>query len=131
MIGLDTNVLIRYLTQDDKKQAAKASRLVEETLSADEPGFVTLIAVVEIAWVLESCYGVDHDNQLVVLHELLTTRQLVIERADLVYRALKRCNDRKADFSDALITVISEENGCEKVFTFDKRASVVGMELLD
>ena len=56
MMGLDTNVLVRYIMQDDAKQAAKATKLIE-SLSPDAPGFVTLVSVIELVWVLSSCFG--------------------------------------------------------------------------
>ncbi len=130
MIGLDTNVLVRYLTQDDQEQANKANKLIEQQLSAHKPGYITLITLVEIVWVLESCYGQSKNEILNILHALLTTKQLLIEQADIVYLALKRFANGHADFSDALIAILSENNGCRIVFTFDKKAASVGMELL-
>jgi len=130
MIGLDTNVLIRYLTQDDAKQSKKANKLIEEKLTDSKPGFVTLITLVEIAWVLESCYDQQKDQIIFIIHSLLTTKQLVIESADKVYLATKRYSTGGADFSDALIAVISENSGCDIVMTFDKKAKSVGMELI-
>ena len=130
MIGLDTNVVIRYLTQDDPKQSKKASQLIENQLSAKEPGFITLIALVEIVWVLESCYDQKKDDILTVLQSLLTTRQLRVERADIVYLAMKRYSGASCDYSDALITVVSEQENCSQVMTFDKKAITGGMSLL-
>lgn len=131
MIGLDTNVVVRYITQDDPKQALKATRVIENQLSSIEPGFITLISLVEITWVLESCYDQNKQDILNVLHGLLTTKQLIVERADIAYLAMKRCQtSSKAGFSDAMITVISEQEGCLQVLTFDKKAKYVGMELL-
>ena len=130
MIGLDTNVLVRYLTQDNAKQAAKTNKLIEKTLTTQNPGYITLTTLVEIVWVLESCYEQKKDGILGVLHALLTTRQLRIERADMVYLASKRYTTAQADFSDALITVISENDGCDSIVTFDKKAVSVGMKLL-
>jgi len=130
LIGLDTNVLVRYLTQDDKKQSAKANALIENELTAQIPGYVALVTLVEVVWVLESCYDQPKESLLDVLHALLTTRQLVVEKADNVYMAMKRFSKGNADFSDALITILSEQEGCSRVVTFDKRAVNVGMELL-
>ena len=130
MIGLDTNVVIRYLTQDDPKQTVITNELIEKKLSAQEPGYITLITLVEITWVLESCYGQSKDSILDVIHSLLITKQLVIEQADLVYMAANNYGIGNADFSDSLITVLSKNNGCERVVTFDKKAVSVGMELL-
>jgi len=130
MIGLDTNVIVRYITQDDPVQARKATRFIETKLSAVEPGFITLITLVEIAWVLESCYDQDTPKISNILQTLLTTRQLLIEKSDVAYLAMKRCTTAHGDFSDALIAVISEHAGCARVVTFDKKARSVGMELL-
>lgn len=130
MIGLDTNVLVRYLTQDDRKQSAKANALIEEELTAQSPGYITSITIVEVVWVLESCYDQSKEGILDVLHALLTTKQLVVERADKVYLAMRRFSKANADFSDALIAVMSEQEGCNRIVTFDKRAVNVGMELL-
>ena len=130
MIGLDTNVIVRYLTQDDKAQSDKASKLIENTLTETQPGFITLISLVEVVWVLESCYDQSKQNILDVVQALLTTRQLLIENAEAAYLALKRFSAGNGDFSDALITVISEKQGCESIKTFDKKAISLGMTLL-
>ena len=52
MIGLDTNVIVRYVVQDDPRQSAAATRLMEKTLSAENPGFVAVVTLCEVAWVL-------------------------------------------------------------------------------
>jgi len=130
MIGLDTNVIIRYLTQDDKAQSNKANKLIENTLTEAQPGFISLICLVEVVWVLESCYEQSKQNILNVVQALLTSRQLLIENAEATYLALKRFSAGKGDFSDALIAVISEQRGCESIKTFDKKATSLGMTLL-
>ena len=131
MIGLDTNIIVRYITQDDAKQALKATKVVENELSASNPGFITLITLVEITWVLESCYDQNKQNILDILEGLLTTKQLIVERGDVAYLAVKRCRaSSKADFSDAVITILSEQEGCSEILTFDKKAKSVGMKLL-
>ncbi len=127
MIGLDTNVLVRYLTQDDPGQAAITNRLVEERLTSRNPGFVTSIVLVEVIWVLETCYQQPKNAIQNVVNALLTTKQLMIDEADLVYLALKRFSTGNADFSDALITVICESRGCTSTVSFDKKAGSVGM----
>ena len=130
MIALDTNVIVRYITQDDSKQAAKANKLIEKSLSVRKPGYITLVTLVEIVWVLDSCYEQPKRSILNVIYALLTTRQLVVERADSVYIAMKRYGSGKADFSDAVISVIAESDGCDSIVTFDKKADSVGMVLL-
>ena len=128
MIGLDTNVVIRYLTQDDPKQSAIANRIIEQELTEKNQGYITLISLIEIAWVLESCYEQTKDDLINVLGLLLTIKQISIEKTDLVYLALKRFRTGTADFSDALITLVSEDAGCKRIISFDKKAVTVGME---
>lgn len=128
MIGLDTNVVIRYLTQDDPKQSAIANRIIEQELTEKNQGYITLISLIEIAWVLESCYEQTKDDLINVLGLLLTIKQISIEKTDLVYLALKRFRTGTADFSDALITLVCEDAGCKRIISFDKKAVTVGME---
>ncbi|MEN0037625.1 MAG: type II toxin-antitoxin system VapC family toxin [Cellvibrio sp.] len=128
MIGLDTNVVIRYLTQDDAKQSAIANRIIEQELNEKNQGYITLISLIEITWVLESCYEQTKDDVINVLDSLLTIKQITIEKTDLVYLALKRFRSGNADFSDALIALVCENAGCKRVVSFDKKAATVGME---
>lgn len=128
MIGLDTNVVIRYLTQDDPKQSATANRIIERELTEKNQGYITLISLIEITWVLESCYDQTKEELINVLDLLLTIKQISIEKTDLVYLALKRFRTGTADFSDALITLVCEDAGCKRVVSFDKKAVTVGME---
>ena len=130
MIGLDTNVLVRYITQDDPIQASKATALVEKELTAWEPGFITLVTLVELAWVLAACYGQKKPMLLAVLEQIISTKQFQVEQADCAYQAVKRFANCKADFSDVLINVLSEQAGCEHTVTFDKKAVSAGMRLL-
>jgi predicted nucleic-acid-binding protein len=130
MIGLDTNIIIRYLTQDDPTQAAIASQFIEGELTEKNRGFITLISLVEITWVLESCYGQKKVELLAVIGSLLTLKQIIIEKTDVVYLALKRYQAGNADFSDSLIAIICEDAGCQRVVSFDKKATTVGMENL-
>ena len=123
MTGLDTNVLVRYFAQDDARQSAAATRLMEKTLSADNPGFVTLVTMCEIAWVLAECYGADRERILSVLRGLLETRQIVVESSEVAWRALRAWEGTGADFSDALIGEVAIAAGASKVLTFDKSAA--------
>ena len=123
MIGLDANVIVRYLAQDDPRQSAAATRLMEKTLSAEEPGFVTLVTLCEVAWVLAECYGADRERIRAVLQGLLESRQIVVESAEIAWRALRAWGSSAADFSDALIGEIALAAGAGKVLTFDKAAA--------
>ena len=130
MIGLDTNVVVRYIMQDDPKQSPKATRLIE-SLTSDAPGFVPLVAVVELVWVLESSYRLDCDQVAVALDLLLRSKEIIIDRADLVLQAQRRYASGGADFADALIERIAHAQGCTATMTFDTGAARnAGMTLL-
>jgi len=130
MIGLDTNVLVRYIMQDDPRQSAKATKLIE-SLEADRPGFIGMVSIVELYWVLTSCYDLTNDQVRQALDLLLRTRQIVVDRADQVLRALKVFETGKADFADCLIERAAAAAGCEKTMTFDVSAARhAGMTLI-
>ena len=126
MIGLDTNVVIRYVTQDEPRQAAAVNRLFEKTLSAENPGFVASITLCEIAWVLADCYGASKAHIRDVIAGLLGSKQIVVESAELAWRALRAWENSSADFSDALIGQAAFAHGAGKVLTFDKSAAKLG-----
>lgn len=130
MIGLDTNIVVRYVMQDDARQAPRASRLVE-SMTAQEPGFVSVVTVVELVWVLESSYELSREQVGAVLEGLLASRELVIDRSEVVGQALRAYRSGKADFADALIERIGHQAGCERTMTFDALgARDAGMVLL-
>lgn len=127
MIGLDTNVLVRYLTQDDPRQAARANRLIENELNERRPGFVGLIVLVEVCWVLKRLYGATQQELRDVVRILLEARQLVLEARAVVMRALAG----QGDLADVLIVESARDAGCEGVVSFDRKAIRAGMSLLD
>lgn len=130
MIGLDTNVLVRYIMQDDAKQSAKATKLVE-SLTVAEPGFIALVSVVELVWVLPACYDLSREQITQALEVLLRAKQLVVDQADQVVRALRVYSSGKADFADCLIERTASSAGCEKTMTFDVGAAkAAGMTLI-
>ncbi|QJI30117.1 type II toxin-antitoxin system VapC family toxin [Pseudomonas sp. ADAK18] len=130
MIGLDTNVLVRYVTQDDPVQSAKASKLIE-SLTAASSGFVSMVSVVELVWVLQSCYQSARGEVVTVLETLLRTRELTIEHAEIIWQALRRFTAAKADFADCLIERCAHAAGCEYTATFDiSAAKATGMRQL-
>ncbi|MGZ2748071.1 PIN domain-containing protein [Burkholderia stagnalis] len=130
MIGLDTNVLVRYLVQDDPLQSKKATRLIE-SLTADHPGYITQVALVEVVWVLARAYDAERDEIAQVVEALLRTKELVIESAETVWKALRLYAGSSADFSDCLIERTCHEMQCECTMTFDtKAAKVAGMRLV-
>jgi predicted nucleic-acid-binding protein len=130
MIGLDTNVLVRYIMQDDAKQAAKAAALVE-SLTVEVPGFVSLVSVVELGWVLSSSYDLTREQVAQTLDLLLRTKQMVVDRADQVLSALRVFKGGSADFADCLIERAAASAGCDRTMTFDAGAAkTAGMTLI-
>jgi predicted nucleic-acid-binding protein len=130
VIGLDTNVLVRYIMQDDARQSLQATRLVE-ALTADLPGFVPLVVVVELAWVLGSAYGLRRAQIVAAFEGLLRTKEIVVERAEIVWQAVRLFRSGNADFADCLIERSALSAGCERVMTFDRSAATgCGMTLI-
>jgi predicted nucleic-acid-binding protein len=121
MIGIDTNVLVRYITQDDPAQSAKATKFME-SLSPDVPGFVSMIVVVELVWVMQACYHASRDAIATMLETLLRTDALVVERAEIIWQALRRTQSTQADFADCLIERCGHAEGCTHTVTFDRNA---------
>lgn len=130
MTGLDTNVLVRYLAQDDAAQSARATRLIEQELSEREPGFIGLVVVVETCWVLRRLYGATATELRDTVRDLLGTRQLVVEQRAVVARALARLGEGAGDMADALIAEGAAEAGCSRTVTFDRQGGRLAMELL-
>ncbi len=130
MIGIDTNVLVRYLAQDNPAQSARATRLIESELSERQPGFIGVIVLVETCWVLKRLYGAGVPELRNTVRDLLDARQLVVAQRDAVANALVRLGETSGDLADALILVAAEAAGCERTVTFDKAAAKLGMNLL-
>ena len=123
MKGLDTNVLVRYLVQDDPRQAAVATRFIETQCSDESPCFIGQIVLCELAWVLESNYGQSRAEISAVIEQLLQVGQLEVMEPDVAWRALDDYKKSNADFPDHLMARINESQGCEVTLTFDKKAS--------
>jgi predicted nucleic-acid-binding protein len=130
MIGLDTNVLVRYIMQDDPKQSPKAKRLIE-SLTSEQPGFVSLVVIVDLVWVLSSSDGMKRDQLVEALDLLLRSKELIVDRADRVLQAQRRFAKGGADFADCLIERIAHAQGCKATMTFDSGAAeAAGMTLV-
>ncbi len=121
MIGLDTNVLVRYIAQDDKKQSALATNLIN-SLTKESPGFITLVSIIELVWVMQSCYKSTKMEVVKILETLIATRELIIENTETVIRATRVFSGSGADFSDCLIERSANKAGCEYSVTFDVNA---------
>jgi predicted nucleic-acid-binding protein len=122
MIGLDTNVMVRYIMQDDVKQSKLASVLIER-LTEEQPGFLSLVCIIELVWVLESAYTLKRLQIVEVLSNLISIDVFKIERLTVVTAALRNFKTGKADFADCLIARSSMHAGCERTMTFDQSAA--------
>lgn len=130
MIGIDTNVLVRYIAQDDAAQARKATALVERECTESAPGFVGLVVLVELVWVAESCYTASREDVARIVRRVLGTKQLVVQDAETVWQALRQFEAGKADFADYLIERCAAAAGCDQTVTFDREAARAAMRLL-
>ncbi|MFI4957490.1 MAG: PIN domain-containing protein [Gammaproteobacteria bacterium] len=123
MKGVDTNVLIRYLVQDDKVQTQKAIFFLENECNQKSPAFITGIVLCELVWVLESAYEYHREQIADVLEHILRTRQFHIHEPDILWRALRGYKEAQADFSYHYIIHLNHEYGCDETVTFDKKAA--------
>ncbi len=123
MIGLDTNVLVRHIVQDNKEEARAASGLIASRCSADDPGVVSLVVLCELVWVLDRGYEYDRGTIATVLRQLLSVEDLLVDRSELAWQALHLYENGKADFADYLIGLSHRDRGAEVTCTFDRRAS--------
>ena len=122
MMGLDTNVLIRYLTQDDPVQSAKATEIIERRLTAKNPGFVSVVAMVEIVRVLDRAYSLTTKEISSVVERMLQIEVLTIENEQQVFSAMIALKQGRGSFSDALIAELGVRAGCARTLTFDQKA---------
>jgi predicted nucleic-acid-binding protein len=128
LIGLDTNVLVRYLAQDDADESARATQLVER-LDDENPGFISLIVLCELTWVLRRTYDVSRADVTSIVRQLLDTRELAVQEPDLVRKALNQPG--ASDLADVLISEAGLLAGCEYTATFDRKAARLrGMKLV-
>ena len=126
MIGLDTNVLVRYLVEEDDPQNRAADRFVEEALNRGESLFVNQIVLCEVAWVLSRAYNFTRKEVGEALEMILCARQFEIEGKDLVVHGVREYRKGKADFADCLIGLKNQAAGCTATVTFDRKAATLG-----
>jgi predicted nucleic-acid-binding protein len=123
MIGLDTNILVRYLAQDDPTQSPKATAFIERQLTAESPGFVSIVAFAETAWVLHRAVGMSRSKLVETLKRLLEAEQIVVEREREVFSAVRVLEDGRGTFADGLIAALGHRAGCSHTVTFDEKAT--------
>ena len=131
MLGLDTNVLVRYLAQDDPVQSAKATEILERRLTPKIPGFVSVVAMVETVWVLDRAYGLTAQEIATAVERLLQVEVLAIENEQEVFTAMVALRQGRGSFADALVAELGAQAGCSRTLTFDQKAlRLRGFELV-
>lgn len=121
MKGADTNVIIRYIVEDDHAQTRQAARIIEAAARDQQPLFVSLPVVCEIAWVLTAAYRLPRTSAANALQAVVDSGSFTVEREEWVQESLDRYRTGRAGFADYLIGVVAREHGCEEVYTFDRR----------
>ena len=130
MIALDTNVIVRFLVQDEAEQSRRATELIEE-LSPDDPGLVSREVLLELVWVLERAYGYSRLEIASAIDGLLSSSELILEAADDVGPALDLYRSEGFGFADLMIAAAARRLGASEVVTFDRRAArLPGVRLL-
>ena len=125
MIGLDSNVIVRYVAQDDPRQTRAATRLIE-SLSPDNPGLITSVVLAETIWVMEDNYGASRGEIAEIVAALLQAETLKVQDAEQAWQALSRYRAGRADFADYLIERTCAALGSEATYTFDRKAARQG-----
>lgn len=120
MKGLDTNILVRYLVQDDRKQAERASAYIRKVTAGGESCFINLVVLCELVWVLESAYAHNKNEIADVLEKILITKQFEIEAKDLVRQAVHDYRRGRGELADYLIGQINQAQGCDVTASFDR-----------
>jgi predicted nucleic-acid-binding protein len=122
MIGLDSNILVRYLTNDDPIQSLKATEVIERRLTEENPGFVSIVAMVETVWVLDRAYELTTNEIAAAVERMLQTSVLVVENEQQVFTAMIALKEGRGSFADALIVALGARVGCSSTLTFDQKA---------
>jgi predicted nucleic-acid-binding protein len=123
VIGLDTNVLVRYLAQDDPVQSPRATRIVERQLTEERPGFISLVTIAETVWVLDRAYGMSASEIARAVERTLQADTLLVQNEQEVFTAMIFLRTGAGSFSDALIGTLGSWAGCSSTLTFDRRAA--------
>jgi len=130
MIGLDTNVLVRYMAQNDPVQSKIAADLIERRLTKSDPGFISIVAMTETASVLERVYGLSGAEIARAIERTLQTDVLVVESEQEIFTATVALREGRCSFADALIAALGARAGCSATVTFDRKAlPLAGFEL--
>ncbi|MGX6960588.1 MAG: PIN domain-containing protein [Rickettsia endosymbiont of Pentastiridius leporinus] len=123
MIGIDTNILIRYLTGDDEVRSIKATELIEKYSGQENSILINNIVICELILVLEKGYKYSKEQIISVLKEIFSTVEFSFENHQILWLSVLEYENYKTDFSDILIGKLNIFNGCNCTVTFDKAAS--------
>ena len=121
-MGLDTNVLVRYLAQDEPRQAAKAREIIERRISLENPGFISIVTMVEAVWVLDRAYGLSNEEIAAAVERILQTDVFAVENEQIVFTAMVAMREGRGSFADAVIAGLGTKAGCAYTLTFDRKA---------
>jgi predicted nucleic-acid-binding protein len=122
VIGLDTNILIRYLAQDDPVQSLQASEIIERRLTEENPGFISIVVMVEMVWVLERAYRFAARDIASVIERMLQADLLVVQNEQEVFTAMITLKEAQGSFADAVIAALAARENCSCTLTFDHKA---------
>jgi predicted nucleic-acid-binding protein len=122
VIGLDTNVIVRYLAQDDPVQSRKATEILERRLTPERPGFLCVVTMVETVWVLDRTYGLTARQIAAAIERMLQTDVLLIEHEQEVFTAMIALKEKRGSFADALTAALGAKADCKHTLTFDQTA---------
>ncbi|NOQ77047.1 MAG: PIN domain-containing protein [Methylococcaceae bacterium] len=123
MKALDTNILVRFLVQDDEEQANKVLQLFSKAEQLNQPLFIPLLVILEVIWVLQSAYNVSRQDIILAISNLLQMSVFEFENQDILRNFIFAANKSSYDLSDILISHSALSATCETTLTFDKRAS--------
>lgn len=123
MIGLDTNIVLRYLLQDDPKQSRQANQIVDRQLSAQNPGFISLVTILEIVWVLRSLLKRSPSQIAAHIEDLLAADYFELQNEQQVFEASFALKRGTGEFEDALLGALNAWAGCPVTLTFDRKAA--------
>ena len=123
MIGLDTNILVRWITQDDENQCVKIKNLFAQYKAKSETFYINEIVLCETLWVLQSVFAYQKTDLIMLLNSLLNNADLIIENEEQIIVALSLYEKNRAGFADCLISVKNAYAKCNTTFSFDKAAA--------
>lgn len=125
MIGLDTNIVVRLLVQDDAAQLRRIQKAIAKECSEETPGLISSFVLVETVWVLGSAYGYGREDIAHAIEALLQVKELDVQCQDEAWKSLTLFRAANADFSDYYLAAINRTLGCTATLTLDKKAARV------